>query len=148
MPTRPQLGRLGGKGRIAAPDRRLHLLQARARLQAELVQKRLAPPLVGLQRFCLATGAVERDHQLPVQLLARRVLRDQVLELRDQLGAATRPQLRLNAQLNRRQSFLFHLEHELVDARFPVEVGERAAPPERECVAEHSDGPLRLVAGQ
>jgi hypothetical protein len=96
------------------------------------VQERLPRALVGLQRLRPAAGPVERQHQLRVQALAGRVLGHQALELGDEFAGAAGLELRLEPELDRRQALLFELEHELADAGLAVEVGERAAAPERE----------------
>ena len=55
-------------------------------LEPELVDQE--PPALAhhLQRVRLAAGAIEREHQLPAQPLAQRVLGDQRAQLADQVG--------------------------------------------------------------
>ena len=52
------------------------LLQLGTRLDSQVVHERAARPLVGLERLCLATRAVQRDHQLRHEALAVRILLD------------------------------------------------------------------------
>jgi hypothetical protein len=76
------------QSRILAEDRPLELLQSRAGLDPQLVDERSARVLVGVERLGLATGAVQRRHQVPAQALPERVLGDERLEFADQLAVA------------------------------------------------------------
>ena len=48
----------------------MQVLQRRAWVDPELLDEHAAGVMVDLQRLRLATGAVEREHQLPAQALA------------------------------------------------------------------------------
>ena len=72
--------------RVLAQDPRLQVLQAPARLDAELADERAARVLVGLERLRLAARAVEGLHQQLTRPLAQRLLGDERLELRDDVG--------------------------------------------------------------
>ena len=52
---------------------------------------------VGGERVGLAAGAVEREHQLPAQPLAQRVVLDERLELAHELGVEAAGEVRLDA---------------------------------------------------
>ena len=77
-------------------DRALELLQRPARVDAELVDEGAAAVLVRGKRFGLPAAAVERQHQLTAQPLAEGVLRDQPLQLADDLRMS--PQLEVGLQ--------------------------------------------------
>ena len=74
--------------RVLLEDRALEVAQRGARLDAELVDQRRAGRPEGLERVGLAPGAVERQHLQRAEALVQRVLGDQRVELRDQLGVA------------------------------------------------------------
>ena len=59
---------------------------------------------VRLERLGLSARAVEREHQLAAQALAMGVLRDQRLQLADQLGVAAERKVGLDALLERREA--------------------------------------------
>ena len=66
---------------VLAQDRPFELLQRGAGVDAELVEQRGPAVPVGLQRFGLAAGPVEGEHQLAAQPLPERVLRQERLQL-------------------------------------------------------------------
>ena len=72
--------------RVLGEDRRLEPLQLVTRDEPELVDQGRAHAPVGLERVGLPPRAVEREHELSVQLLAVRVLGRQRLELPDDRG--------------------------------------------------------------
>ena len=76
--------------------------EPRSRLDTQLLNEQGAGVPVGLQRVGLAPGPVEREHQLAVQALAQRLLSNQMLQLGYQLRVATRGQVGVDAQLERR----------------------------------------------
>ena len=84
----------------------MQLPQLGSRLDPERLDEHRARLPKGLQRVGLATGAVEREHQLAVQALAQRMLDDQTLELRHQLAVPAGAEIGLHASLQRRQPLL------------------------------------------
>ena len=76
---------------------------------------------VGLQRLRLAAAAIQRQHQLPVQALAPRMLARQPPQLGDQLGVAPGGQVGLDAHLERGQPQLLQ----------PRDLGRRERRPSR-----------------
>ena len=87
--------------RILAEDRELELAQAWPRLDPELVDEPCPRGLEGGERLRLAARPVEREHQLAAQPLAQRVLRDERLELGDELGVPTEREVGLDPPLER-----------------------------------------------
>ena len=77
------------EGGVLDEDRLLHRPQLATGFETELVDQPAPGLAVGLQRVGLAAAAVERQHQLAAQALAKRVFRDQGLELTDQLRMAS-----------------------------------------------------------
>jgi hypothetical protein len=75
---------------ILREDRRLEPLQLAARLEAELVAEHRPRSLVGAQRVCLPTGAVEGQHQLTADPLTQGMDLDERLQFADQLRSGTR----------------------------------------------------------
>jgi hypothetical protein len=71
--------------------------QRRARVEAELFSQVRLQPLEGAQRVRLPAASVERQHELPPEALAQRVLRDQVLELGDERTVVPEREVGLDA---------------------------------------------------
>ena len=82
-------------------DLPLEALEALARLEPELLGEHTAALLVRVQRFGLTAGAVEREHELPARPLAERLLRDERLQLRDELVVSPKLEEGLDALLLR-----------------------------------------------
>ena len=85
--------------RVLREDRVLERAQLGTGLDPDLFDQGAAGAAVGLECVGLATAAVEREHQLRAQVLAKRLLGDGGLQLRDQVGVAAKRQLRLDACL-------------------------------------------------
>ena len=127
---------------VLAEDRLLELLEAGARLDSELVEEGGARRPVRVERLGLATRAVEREHQLRAERLAQRVLGDERLQLRHELGRAAGREVGLDPLLDRRDVLLLEpggLERELA-------VAERVAAPETQRLAQQLGGAWRLAA--
>ena len=62
--------------------------------------------LVGLERLCLAAGAVERDHELAAEALAQRILLHEAFELHDHTRVLSEGELGLDSGLDRCQAKL------------------------------------------
>ena len=136
---------------ILKEDRPLEALELDARLQSEL-PRQLAPGRpVGAQGLGLASGPVEREHQLPPQALTQGMVGDQDLQLADEIRMATGGEIGVDALLERDEAQLLEsgdlrLQPSLVD-----QVGQRWAAPQRERLvqlARRRDrvGPARLAA--
>ena len=120
------------RARVLLEDRPLEVTADPAGLDPELLDERAAGVPVGLQRVGLPAGAVERQHQLPARPLAQRVLGDERLELRDQLGVAAEREIGLDPVLEaaRRSSSSRAISD--LGERLEGEVRERRPAPERE----------------
>ena len=92
--------------------------------------------MVRLQRLGLTPRSVEREHQLAPQALPQRVLRDQRLELADELSAAAELEVGVDPLLERLQAQLLEPADLGLGERLEGEVGERWAAPQRERLAE------------
>ena len=88
---------------VLREDPSLELVQLRAGLEADLVDQPGARGAVGLQRVRLTAVAVEREHELTAQPLAQRMLAHQRLQLTGEARVLAERELRLDAQLDRRQ---------------------------------------------
>ena len=110
----------------------LEFLQPRARLEPELVHQSSPRPLVGLERVRLPSRAIEREHQLPVQALAQRVLAHEPLELRHELGAAAFGQVGRDAVLEHAESLFLEVQARMLREGLVADIDERRAAPERE----------------
>ena len=112
-------------------------------LDPELLDEHLARPSIGLQRIGLAPAAVQREHQLRVQLLAPRMLGGQAA--RSGTSSAWRPAARpaSHAQPRRPPAAAPPASRARVAANgSEAEVAERRPPPERERLVEHGRRPL------
>ena len=111
-------------------------LQLGPRFHADLIDERRSGLAVGRERIGLPAPAVERQHELPAQPLAKRVLHDKGLELADQLVVPAGGQLAVDGVLDRLQPQL--LEPADLDGgeRLVRHVLERPPPPQRERLAQ------------
>ena len=87
--------------RLLAQDRGVHAPQEWARLEAQLLDEKLAALAVHLERLRLPSRAVEREHQLCPQALAQRMRVNERFELRDEIGVRADGELRLGPLLAR-----------------------------------------------
>src|SRR5215213_5216491 len=116
--------------RVLPQDRAVQLLEAAARIDAELVHEHTARVVVGLKGLRLTPGAVEREHQLTPKTLAERVLFDEQIELADELAVRASLELGLDPLFDRCQAQV--LEPADLGLRKGVEreFGERLSAPE------------------
>jgi hypothetical protein len=91
------------QARVLGEDLALELPQVRARLEPHLVHQPATSRAVGLERLGLASVAVQREHELGTRTLAQREGANERLQLPDEAGVASEPELRLDTQLGRRQ---------------------------------------------
>src|SRR5205085_12465258 len=92
--------------------------------------------LIGLERFRLASAAVEREHQLRAQALSERVLGHEALQLADELGVAAPGQVLLDAVLEAGQAQLVQTGDRVLGEALVGEGGQRWPAPEREGLAQ------------
>ena len=131
----------GSWARIAA----LEALQLAARLEAELLDQRVAGAAVGVERVGLAAGAIEREHQLRVEALAVAVLGGQRLELGDELAVcAAELEVEVDSLLERRQAQLGEPRGLAAGRAVERRVGQRRAAEQRERLAQQ----LRRLGGR
>ena len=113
----------------------MEALQLRARLDADLVDQRVARVPVRLERLRLAAAAVERQDPLRVEMLAQGILGQQCVDLRDDLLVAAGGQVGVDRQLGRGQPQLFEPPDLGDRERFVGHVGERVAAEQRQRLA-------------
>jgi hypothetical protein len=129
-----------GERRLLLKDLPLELAQRLHRLEAEPGVEAPAEPAELGERICLATVAVEREHQLSDRALARRLGAYEGSELGEDLVVTAERQLRVEELLVRLQPQVLQLLRELVQhARRAGDVGERSATPQRERRAQLRD---------
>src|SRR5205085_3342723 len=86
-------------GNVVPEDRGLELPELLARLEAQILIQKLPRTAIRVERVNLATGAIEREHQVMPQALAVRMLPDEEFELVDQLRAAAQSEPRSDEPL-------------------------------------------------
>ena len=84
----------------------LESLQRLTRVDAELVAELTTQLVEGVQRLGLPPGPVQGKHSPLVQLLAQRVLCDQLVQLADHCRVVAFQQLAVNLRLDRDQALL------------------------------------------
>ena len=122
-------------------DRLLELPQGRGRLDPELGDERLPRRAVDLERLRLSAGSVERLHQRAREALVERMLVDERLQLRDELGVAAEREVGLDSQLERGQTCSLEALDLRVRGRVVGEIRERLAAPEVERLAQETARP-------
>ena len=108
----------------------------RAGLDPELIDEQPPPFPVALQRISLASTAIQRNHQLPAQLLAERFLLDQRLELTHETFVASKLELCVDALLESGEPQLGEAPGGRERERLLPELHESRAAPERECLTQ------------
>ena len=74
---------------ILSQDRRFQIAQRRPRLDGQLAAEERTQPPVHAERVGLAAAAIQREHQLSVELLVERVIPGERLEIRQDLPVLT-----------------------------------------------------------
>ena len=128
--------RAGASAGILLEDRALHVAQRRSGLDAELLDERPARGLEGLERLRLTSTPIQRHHLLRPKALVQRILRDQHLELSDQLHVAPARELRVDRALQRNQAQLVQTRRDRSHTRLVGEISERRPAPQRQRSAE------------
>ena len=121
--------------RIVAQDRPLELVQLGREVQAELVVERGARGGERVERVGLPAGAVEREHELRTESLAKRLFADERLELGHELRVTALREVGLDPQLERLEPQLVETGGRQGDG-LAREIGERWAAPERKRLAK------------
>ena len=128
----------GSWARIAASE----ALELRARVEAEVLDQRVAGAPERVQRVGLAARAIEREHQLRVQALAVRVLGGERLELGDDVAVAAEREVVLDPLLERVEAGALDPVR-LAGGRAEQErVGQRRAAEQRQRLAQQLRGLL------
>ena len=132
--------------RVLPEDRLLECLELAARLEPEPVGERTTRVLVARERIRLTARAVEGEHELGAQPLARRVLPDEGLELWDQGRVAAERQVGLDALFERQQPELGQPSDLGLRELLVGEVRERRTAPHVERLLEQAAGPPGVIA--
>ena len=129
---------------ILLQDRLLELAQRPARLNAEFADEDPPALLIDLERFRLAPGAVEREHQLRAQMLAQRMLSDKPLDLGYQLGVPAQGEISIDAFLETDEAQLLEAR-DLESGKAVVgELAKRRATPERQRLVQQRRSGFRV----
>ena len=142
---------LGGREiepRVLLQDGRLHGAELGSGLHADLLGQLLPRLAVGVERLGLAPAAVERDHQLAGEPLARRILRHQLPQLRYELGMPAGGGVGLDAQLERAQALFLEPRDLGLGERLERQVGERRAAPQAGGLAQQGRRLVRAARRQ
>jgi hypothetical protein len=116
----------------------------RSRLEADLGDQPPPRGPEGLERVLLPASAVEREHQLAHEPLARRVVDHELSQLPDELRVPAGGQVGLHTRLERDDPLLLE-PHDLgLSERFELQFGQGRAAPECERLTQNVRGPLGL----
>ena len=118
--------------RVLLQDLVLERAQLLARLEPELLVEHASRFLVSGERVRLPPRAVQRLHLLAAEPLTQGVPGDQLLELVEELGAASELEVRRDPVLDRREAALREQRDLLLRKLLEGEILERIAAPERE----------------
>ena len=112
--------------------------RARARARAP------SPPrvCVRLERLGLAAAAVEREHELRAESLAKRLCANERRELADELRALTASEICVDPRLEGGEALLVQRVRSVRRERLAREVGERRSAPERKSAPKSLRGRL------
>jgi hypothetical protein len=124
------------EARVLREDPRLELLQVAPWLEAQLLDERGARLAVDLEGISLAPRAVEREHQLGTEALARGMRGHEALELRDRVTVAAERQVGVDPCLERAEAQLLEPGNVALEGLLERQVRERRAAPELERVVE------------
>ena len=122
----------------------LEHLEPGRRLDTELVVEHAAKRLVALQRLYVASGPVEREHQLSAQTLAVRVAPDERVELADELGVLPERKVRLDSLFQTGELQFFEPRRFMLREGL-FELPEGRAAPQRERLPQPGRGLSRLA---
>ncbi len=125
----------------------MQLTQGAAWLDPELVHEGSSRLLVGVEGFALTPTAVQREHELTAQPLAQGLLRDQGLELTDEVGVPAEREVGLDPLFERNDPALLEPGDLGLREGLEGEIGERRPAPERERLTQEVGGLLRVTAG-
>ena len=115
-----------------AEDLRLEPLELRAGLDSELVDEAGACILVDLQGLRLPARTIQREHELPPERLAQRVVADERLELADHVAVAAELEVGVDPLLAGDEPQLLEASDLRLREVVERELGERRAAPELE----------------
>ena len=108
----------------------------------------LANAPVRVERVGLATAAIQGEHQLLDESLARRMAPDERLELADEHGVPAELQIGVDARLVRRQSQLLQAPDLRLRPILVGDVDQRPAAPQRERGGQHLRRLCRVAMAQ
>src|SRR6266540_5310018 len=126
----------------------VQLAEGAAWLDAELVHEGSSRLLVGVERFALTPTAVQREHELTAQPLAQRLLRDQGLELTDEVGVPAEREVGFDSLFEGDDPALLEPGDLGLREGLEGEIGERWPAPQRKRLAQEIGRLLRVAAGE
>ena len=129
-------------------DRLLELAQLAAGFEAQLAGEPVAQVAERRERVGVPAGAVEREHLLPAQPLAQRVLGDERLQLPRDVGVAAEREVGLDALLQRQDPQLLEAPDLRLREGLVAEVGEHRSAPQREHLAQQRRRLVRAAGAE
>jgi hypothetical protein len=145
-----QLARRGRQleRRVLPEDRGVQAPELRPGLDPEPLHERVPRPAVDVQRLGLVPAAIEREHELGREALARRVLREQPPQLADDRRMPPGAQVGLHARLQRGDALLLEAPDLGLGERRELQSRQRWAAPQRQGVAQHARRALGVARGE
>src|SRR5262245_27226055 len=148
MPAAAQLGRFDAERRVLTEDRVLQSLELGPRLKAQLIAQRASHTPKGCECVDLTSTSVEREHQLAVEMLAERLIRNKRLEFGNELEMPREREFGLDSFLEGDQAQLLDPRDLALGKCLVGDVGKSNAAPEAERLAQHRCGRLAGARGQ
>ena len=122
--------------------------KVRTRLDAKFLDEVATHPLVGLQRFRLAAGPIEGEHELTAQALTISVAVGQDFELADKIRMSPQSEVRLEPLLQAGQAQLLQPPGFSLRERLVHHVGEGEPAPQRERRTKRGGSATGVAGGE
>ena len=122
--------------------------QLRARLDPDRLDQRAPNVAIRVQRLDLPPRAVQRKHPLHMQALTHRLPGHQRIELANDLPVPAGREVLVERQFQRGQAELLQAADLRRRERLVGDIGQRAATPQRQCLARQPAGDQPLEAAR
>ncbi len=133
------------RGYLMSQNRLLQATQLLAGLEPQFSREHVSGPAICRQGVHLPAAPIQREHELPPQTLAQRMLGDELLEFGDEPLVATDLKLRFDSFLEGFEAQLGQPRNLCLCERLVHKVGIRIPPPQRKALGEPVSGLRRSL---